>query len=274
MEAMMKDIRDKTPHAYALFETPIQEKELREHMDAQDLDDMVGEMIAESYGFDYIVDPQDISYQLDLENDIPTDDFVELYLFDVIDEDNNYFYLQGEEKDEALMTVVHRHFTQTKVNAFRISYLNHLKFDLTLNESREDILHRQPWLSEAYIAQYMEDHCETHTLKTIIEKRFALGTGGHDTFLERFYEACREIEAEYNIPVEAFDYETTPFKVISLNISKDFGDMAEIFTPYIQRHATIQDFMATDFYHELLDHDFVDYQLQLQIDPEDYQYEE
>lgn len=274
MEAMMKDIRDKTPHAYALFETPIQEKELREHMDAQDVDEMVGELISDSYGFDYIVDPQDVSYQLDLTNDIPTDDFVELYLFDVIDEDNDYFDLQGDEKDEALMTVVHRHFTQTKVNVFRISYLNHLKFNLTLNESREDILHRQPWLSETYIAQYLESHYEPEKLKSMIEKRLVLGTGGQDTFLERFYEACREIEAEYNIPVEEFDYESTPFKVISIKTYLDFDEIAEIFTPYIQRHATLHDFLTSDFYNEMIDNDFVDYDLQLQIDPEDYKYEE
>ena len=272
MEAMMKDIRDKAPQAYNLFEMPITEAEMREKLDDEDVNNMIGESLTESYGLDYIIDPTEFpyAYELNLNNAISTDDFVELYLFDVIDEDNDYFYLQGAEKDEALRTVVNIHFTQDRVNEFRLNHINKLNFNLTLKVTKDEILLEQPWLSDTYVAQYLESHYEPEQLKSMIEKRYALGTGGQDTFLERFYEAGREIEAVRNIPVEEFDYDTTPFKVISVRTYLDFGEIAEIFTPYIQRHATLHDFVASDFYNELIDNDFVDYELQLDIDPEDF----
>lgn len=270
MSEILKDIRDKYPERYELFETPIHESFVREVMENDVIDESVQYLLSEQEGFPYKVDPSDVSYSMVFVNSRYTDSFVEMYLFDVIDEDNDYFYLKGEKKEEALATVVNQFFNQDMINKFRVEHMDDLNVNFEVHTELTEFLETHAWYDENYLSSRMAELYDEFIVRSMIVNRRLLASYGYDYFMDKFAQASQEYASTYGVPQELLDVDETPIKVIELKLDADFDTLAETFAERLYNYESVQDYMTTGFYYDMFGQDYFYYRLEIDADPEDY----
>lgn len=256
--ALIRSISQMYPQAFEAFETTITEMNMHEVMEGEEIDEMITELVSEEDGFPSNVEPQYLNYTFEALNNIPTEDFIELYLLEEVN------------VDDPLSMIISNDFTQEKINEYRLSHPEYLKFLLTIQDDPQTFLDNHPWFDLNHFANRMSDLYDPQIAIEMIENREMMSGEGRDTFLDRFYEAGQDALAPYDMGFEEIDYDSTPIKVTHFELLSDFGELAELFESRVQQHMSVQAFMESDFYHEIFEHQCVDYTLGVLIDPEDF----
>ena len=250
-------VEEQLPHVIAWFESEINFDTFREHVGKDEAESIFIEAIA-SEGFPPNTEIDELDFDFIAMNLKDTTTLIVEYIETQTD---LTFTATDSELEEALTS-------ESNIIDFRLSNLNEMQLHMVINDELQDFMERHAYYDDNYFAKRMEQLYEPNKVKTIIESREVMALN-NDYFIERFRSAVNDI----NLTSGMFSQEETPIKVKTFQVTEPFESLAERYASKLYNYANVTDYLNRDFYSDLFKDGFVYYQLELNVDIEDYEYE-
>ncbi|MGJ0146849.1 hypothetical protein ACR56S_04205 [Staphylococcus hominis] len=268
MSEVLKDIRTYYPDHYALFNQPITEKELNEIAGKEITEHIVREQLIDD-GYPRNIDLKDINYEIRVTNHIDAYEYAEMYLMDVIDLDNDYFYRDEEERKVILASIIQKHFTKHKIDKYRIER-GELNFEIIAHDDVQAFLDKHSWLDILYMAKKLADLVDITHIKTLIERREIYHMNGREVFTHIFRQSTVDYLQRHDLDEDLvdIDLDRTPVKALNVKFALDFERMADLLRDAPKNFKDIYHYVSDDgFYKDLISHGLITYDIELDVDP-------
>lgn len=204
-------------------------------------------------------DMEEVDFVFFASTTIDSDELIGLYI------DHQTTIEQNDDRETTESKIRSEMNDETSIYDFIIN--NFAEIHIDVNESADDFLEKHAYYDDDFLAKRLEELFEKGTPTRMVETREAMRYNP-DYFIDKFYIAV----SDTNLPAEEFDYDETPVKVARLEIGESFEAIAERLSQKLVNYLTVQSYVDDDeFYKDLLKHDFIYYELELDIDLEDYE---
>lgn len=268
MVTMLKALEHEYNDLFQRFETSISEAEFIE-VRGKEATEVIRSILS-MYGFPETVELSDLNYDFKINNAIDTDRMVQMAIDEQQIVNSNYEFMSDDTKKEALKQL-NDYYDHNTIIEFKLSHQEITEAEITIHEELEEFLETHPYYDVGYLAHRMsEEYSELH-MKALIETKEVLDLGGDGYFKEKFGEAVSEAMTQADVTASMFDIYDTPIRVINFKLDISFDELASRFINNIQAYDSIKAFMRDEgFYREVIQKGYIYYELDLDIDLEDY----
>lgn len=253
-ELLFERTKQELPHVVEWFEKKIDLTEFKEYVGGEETEEIIVDTLIQN-GFPSNVVIKDVNFDFVVENIKDTQTLVVEY----IDEQIN---LRGDSVPE---NIEEYFICKEHILNYRLNKLEDLKIRLVVNDDLADFMERHAYYDDSYVAKRLEEDIELSELINLIENREAM-TLNEEYFMGKFSKAVSDL----NLMAEDFDYTSTPIKVKRVMLDESFENVAEEFSYKLYNYGTLREYINSDLYKDLLKYDKVYYELELDIDVEEY----
>ena len=268
MVTMLKALEYEYNDLFQRFENSISEAEFIEVRGKEAIE--VIRSILSMYGFPETVELSDLNYDFKINNAIDTDRMIQMAIDEQQIVNGNYEFMSDDMKKEALKQL-NDYYDHNTIIEFKLNHQEITEAEITIHEELEEFLETHPYYDIDYLAYRMsEEYSELH-MKALIETKEVLDLGGDGYFKEKFGEAVSEAMTQADVTASMFDIYNTPIRVINFKLDISFDELASRFINNVQAYDSIKAFMRDEgFYREVIQQGYIYYELDLDVDLEDY----